>query len=188
MKQFYLDEYERTEKRLEHIKNVLTRLGVTENDLQTGISQMRGEMKGKEKTAKDQKTVQSASAAGTSRKTKKKKGRKSKWELLIMKRMRQLDKPVTYDELTDEIMTFSKLPESARKSTKQAVVNVVFRLRNRDQKLDTFSIGTREKYIALKGWFEKPGEIKKEYADKIEKPASPGKRRSTRSGPRKKKA
>ncbi|MCJ7824019.1 MAG: hypothetical protein MUP44_03905, partial [Anaerolineales bacterium] len=89
---------------------------------------------------------------------KKKSGRKPKWELLIMKRLRQLDKPVTYDELTDEIMAFSKLPENKRTSTKQAIVNVIFRLRSRDKKLDTFSIGTREKYIALKGWFEKPGE------------------------------
>ena len=87
-----------------------------------------------------------------------------------MKRMRQLNKPVTYDELTQEIMTLSKLPEGKRKSTKQAVVSVIFRLRNREKKLDTFSIGTREKYIALKPWFEKPGTIKKEYAKKINKP------------------
>ena len=87
-----------------------------------------------------------------------------------MKRLRQLDRPVTYDELTDEIMTFSKLPEDKRNSTKQAVVNVIFRLRNRDKKLDTFSVGTREKYIALKSWFENPGEIKKEYKNKIEIP------------------
>ncbi len=98
----------------------------------------------------------------------KKTGRKSKWELLIMKRMRQLDKPVTYEELTDEIMAFSKLPEGKRISTKQAVVNVVFRLRSRDRKLDTFSMGTREKYIALKSWFDGKGVIKKEYVSKIE--------------------
>ena len=97
-----------------------------------------------------------------------------------MKRLRQLDKPVTYDELTDEIMTFSKLPEQKRKSTKQAVVNVIFRLRNREGKLDTFSIGTREKYIALKNWFEQPGEIKKEYAAKIERKTDAGKQKATR--------
>ena len=77
-----------------------------------------------------------------------------------MKRMRQLNKPVTYDELTQEIMTLSKLPEGKRKNTKQAVVSVIFRLRSRDKKLDTFSIGTREKYIALIQWFERPGKIK----------------------------
>ena len=86
----------------------------------------------------------------------------------------------------DEIMTFSKLPESKKTSTKQAVVNVIFRLRNRDKKLDTFSNGTREKYIALKGWFEKPGEIKKEYAAKIAKPQSKKNSKGARRGrPRK---
>ena len=97
-----------------------------------------------------------------------------------MKRMRQLDKPVTYDELTDEIMNVEKLPETKRKSTKQAVVNVIFRLRNREGKLDTFSIGTREKYIALKNWFDQPGEIKKEYSEKIERKSPSGKIRSAR--------
>ena len=103
-----------------------------------------------------------------------------------MKRMRQLDKPVTYDELTDEIMTFSKLPPEKRESTKQAVVNVVFRLRNRDGKLDTFSIGTREKYIALKGWFDEPGVISKDYAARIERPEA--KKKIRRVASRKKKA
>jgi len=187
MKQFYLEEYERTEKKLQHIKNVLTRLGVTEQDLFTGIPQMQADLAGKTRTGQGQPAARKSPGTSTVRKSKKT-GRKSKWELLIMKRMRQIDRPVTYDELTDEIMTFSKLPESKRKSTKQAVVNVIFRLRNRDQKLDTFSIGTREKYIALKSWFEKPGEIKKEYAAKIERPEPAKKRRTAKSGPRKKKA
>ncbi|MFO7933044.1 MAG: hypothetical protein R6U78_03075 [Bacteroidales bacterium] len=188
MKQFYVEEYERTQKRLEHIKNVLGRMGIKETDLENGMAGIRAEIEGKAKPARGKPAEKKGTGVGTARKTKKKKGRKSKWELLIMKRLRQLDRPVTYDELTDEIMTFSKLPESKRKSTKQAVVNVIFRLRNRDQKLDTFSIGTREKYIALKGWFDEPGKIKKEYADKIEKPGPPAKRKSSRSVPRKKRA
>jgi hypothetical protein len=103
-----------------------------------------------------------------------------------MKRLRQLDKPVTYDELTEEIMTFSKLPDNKKTSTKQAIMTVIFRLRNRDKRLDTFSIGTREKYIALKSWFEKPGEIKKEYAAKIVIPPSRSKPKAIKRGlPRK---
>lgn len=188
MKQFYLDEYEKTQKRLQHIKSVLARLGISDHALQTGMPQIQADITAKGKTGPDQPEGQKTPSTATARRKTKKKGRKSKWELLIMKRMRQLDRPVTYDELTDEIMAFSKLPESKRKSTKQAVVNVVFRLRNRDQKLDTFSIGTREKYIALKGWFDKPGEIKKEYADKIEKPEPRPRKKSSKPGPRKKKA
>jgi hypothetical protein len=163
MKQFYLEEYDKTSKRLIHIMAILKRLGVESPEQETGRAIAWKPSPGK-----------AASAEQGISKPRKKSGRKSKWELLIMKRLRQLDKPVTYDELTDEIMAFSKLPAEKRTSTKQAVVNVIFRLRSRDKKLDTFSVGTREKYIALKSWFATPGVIKKEYAAKIKnsKPAS----------------
>ena len=156
MKQFYQEEYERLSRRRQHIKTILERLGVEiQEENLTGVKPQ----------ASTANVVSPPSPVVSKRK--KKSGRKPKWELLIMKRLRQLDKPVTYDELTEEIMTFSKLPENKKTSTKQAIMNVIFRLRNRDKRLDTFSIGTREKYIALKSWFEKPGEIKKEYASKI---------------------
>lgn len=174
MKQFYQDEFERTSRRLQHIRAMLENLGIEPETV--------------EPVSFPEKSVPSGKAAPSkpARRSKKRSGRKSKWELLIMKRMRQLDKPVTYDELTDEIMTFSKLPPEKRESTKQAVVNVVFRLRNRDGKLDTFSIGTREKYIALKGWFDEPGVISKDYAARIERPEA--KKKIRRVASRKKKA
>lgn len=161
MKQFYQEEYERTSRRLVHITAILKRLGagIPENISGAAVSVTL--------PAGDP-----GSPKGSPSRPRKKTGRKSKWELLIIKRLRQLDKPVTYDELTDEIMAFSKLPEEKRKSTKQAIINVVFRLRSRDRKLDTFSAGTREKYIALKNWFTAPGEIKKEYRARIKTPGT----------------
>jgi hypothetical protein len=156
MKQFYQDEYERTSRRLKHITNMLNKLGAEIPENVSGASVSATFPSG-----------DPGSKGGSPPRPRKKTGRKSKWELLIIKRLRQLDKPVTYDELTDEIMAFSKLPEEKRKSTKQAIINVVFRLRSRDRKLDTFSAGTREKYIALKNWFSAPGEIKKEYSARI---------------------
>lgn len=174
MKQFYLEEYDRISRRLVHITAILNRLGVKIPD--NGLEELSSFWQFPRKPV-------SAPAGG--KKQRKRSGRKSKWELLIMKRLRQLDKPVTYEELTDEIMAASRIPDQKRNSTKQAVVNVVFRLRNRDKKLNTFSVGTREKYIALRSWFDSKGEIKKEYAAKI-KPARPasksGKGRSGRSG------
>lgn len=150
MKQFYLEEYERTSSRLNHILTMMKKLGM-------------------DVPPEDLHGITAGKPAGPG-KPKKKPGRKSRWEMLILKRMRQLDRPVTYDELTEELMTSAKLPEEKRTSTRQAIVNVVFRLRNRDQKLDTFSAGTREKYIALKSWFKSPGVIKREYASKIIRP------------------
>ncbi|MEZ5071672.1 MAG: hypothetical protein R2751_12080 [Bacteroidales bacterium] len=147
MRSFYQEELDKTTRRLEHIKAILQKLGDDPDEQADG---------------EDQGSVRS--------KTRKKAGRKPKWELLILKRMRQLDKPVTYEELTEEIMTAAKIPAEKRKATKQALINVVFRLRNRDQKLDTFSIGTKEKYIALKSWFDKPGKINRAYLKKIDHP------------------
>lgn len=176
MKTFYQEEYDKAIKRLQHIKTMLVRLGADARpvDTVTPVS---------DKTVSAKKIPGSTTPAKRKRRSK----RKSKWEMLIMKRLRQLDRPVTYDELTEEIMAFSKLPDHKLKNTKQAVVNVIFRLRNRDGKLDTFSIGAREKYIALKNWFEQPGEIKKEYAAKIERKAPAKKTRSSRPGRPKKK-
>lgn len=156
MIQFYQKEYEQTAARLLHITTALKRLGSEiPAAIPTGMT-MEGKGSGDPSIKKGE--------------SKKKPGRKSKWELVIMKRLRQLDKPVTYDQLTDEIMAFARIPPEKRTSTKQALVNVVFRLRNRDHKLDTFSMGTREKYIALKSWFDAPGKIKKEYAAKVDIP------------------
>jgi hypothetical protein len=164
MKRFYLEEFEKATSRLAHITGVLKRLGV-------------------EKPAEE--ALKLASTIKRS-KPKKKPGRKSKWDLIVMKRMRQLDKPVTYEQLTDEIMSFGNMTPEKRTSTKQAVVNVVFRLRNRDRKLDTFSMGTREKYVALKSWFEAPGKIKKEYAAKVAVPGREKKAKKRKVGrPRK---
>ncbi len=176
MKQFYQEEYGRISRRLKHIKAMLGHFGIEiqEENLTNLILP--------QDSTSNTDSPQSPAVA----KQKKKSGRKPKWEFLIMKRLRQLDKPVTYDELTDEIMAFSKLPEHKKTSTKQAIVNVIFRLRSRDRKLDTFSIGSREKYIALKSWFEKPGKIKKEYAAKIAKPPQIRKpKQSKRGRPRK---
>jgi hypothetical protein len=177
MKLFYQEEYDKAIKRLQHIKTMLVRLGADTMpvDTVTPVSNQRNSNK---------KPTSSPAPAKRKRRSK----RKSKWELLIMKRLRQLDRPVTYDELTEEIMAFSKLPVHKLKSTKQAVVNVIFRLRNRDGKLDTFSIGAREKYIALKNWFEEPGKIKKEYADKIERKNPVNKTKTNKPGRPKKKA
>ena len=162
MRDFYREELDRSEKRIVHIKGILKQLGnnkltVPAKATKSGTGKRRG---------RPPKNIKAAEIVEMP-KTKKRPGKKSRWESIILKRLRQLNKPVTYDELTDEIMVLSKLPENKRTATKQAVVSVVFRLRNRDEKLDTFSIGKKEKYIALKQWFDKPGEIKKEYSKKI---------------------
>ena len=143
MCQFYHEELDKTIRRLQHIKSVLEKLGDTSQSVQIQITSAKPD------TLKPNGQGQPLKAK-TKKRGKKKRGPKSMWEMLVLKRMRQLDRPVTYDELTEEIMIFSKLPKEKRKSTKQAIVNVTFRMRTKTKKLDTFSIGTKEKYLALK--------------------------------------
>ena len=171
MRQFYHEELDKTLRRLQHIKSVLEKLGDTSQSVQIQIT-----------SAKPETLKTNGQGQPSKTKSKKKRGRKSMWEMLVLKRMRQLDRPVTYDELTDEIMMFSKLPNEKRKSTKQAIVNVTFRMRTKDKKLDTFSIGTKEKYLALKRWFDKPGEINKAYEGKINKPKPAAKAKKPKPG------
>lgn len=109
----------------------------------------------------------------TAKKTSGKAGRKSKWDKIIIEHMTSLGKPVTYEELTDDVMKAQKLPASKRSSTKQAIVNVIFRMRKRNDHVDTISLGSREKYVVLKSWCSSPGKLKPEFAKKVsEAPAA----------------
>jgi hypothetical protein len=171
MRQFYEEELNKTVRRLKHIKSVLDQLGGSGHSIEIQVSStlpntQHSTSRGPGRPPKNGVTRISDTAVAKTKRHKKR-GRKSLWETIILKRMQQLNKPLTYDELTEEVMSLSRLPESKRVSTKQAVINVTFRLRNRDKKLDTFSMGSREKYLGLSPWFEKTGEIKPEYASKI---------------------
>jgi len=156
MRQFYQEELNKTLNRLQHIKSILDKLGSNEQSIQIQITTQQPE------TAEPPSTGDLPTQAKT-RKRKQKRGPKSIWEDLVIKRLRFVDKPLTYEELTDEIMTFGNIAAEKRKNTKQAIVGVIFRLRQRGVKLNTFSAGSKEKYIALKRWFDANGEIKNEY-------------------------
>ena len=154
MRQFYEAELNNTLKRLQHIKNILDNIGGKGQSVQIQIDLTNKETHRPVTTEK--KPVQT-------RTRKKKRGPKSLWENLIIKRLKHFGKPMTYTGLTNEIMAFGKIPEEKRGSTKQSIVNVVSRLRRQNVKLNTFSAGTREKYVALKQWFDTNGEIKEQY-------------------------
>ncbi|MCB0395340.1 MAG: hypothetical protein KDD36_01725 [Flavobacteriales bacterium] len=153
MRTFYEEELDRAIRRVQHIQNVLGRLGANVPALET-LSSTTG--------------IRTPNVG--EKKVRQRPGRKSVWEQMILKRLRQVDRPLTYDELTDELMVYHKIPKEKLRSTRQAVISVTFRLRNRDHKIDTFSMGRRQKYIALKSWFNGIGKINPEYAEKINVP------------------
>lgn len=162
MKMFYTEELNKTLKKLQHIKSVLDTLDAGSNTIRIEVINTPSLNPISAKTPKR-----------TYKKRKQKTGPKSVWEDIITKRLKHVDKPLTYEELTDEIMSFGKLSPEKRKSTKQAIVNVIFRLRKSKKKLDTYSVGTKEKYIALKPWFESPGMLKTTYQKKIKAKKAP---------------
>lgn len=172
MRRFYQEELDKTLKRLQHIQSVLAQLGDTSVVIDKAILNV---------TAPDANTfigeTEKNVSAKPKRKYRKKAGRKALWGPIILKRMKQLNRPLTYDELTDEIMTFSNLAPQKREATKQAIINVTFRLRTKEKKVNTFSNGSRIKYLALNQWFDENGEISEVYRRMLPQPTSAAKRR-----------
>ena len=104
----------------------------------------------------------------TAGRTPRKSSNRPPWENIMTHRLQTLGKPMTYDQLTDDILNYTKLSESRRKTTKQSITQVVFRLRKKGEGFDTFSLGKKEKYIALKEWFDEKGVIRDEYKNRAE--------------------
>lgn len=157
MRLFYQEEYTRLYQRLLHLKNVLNKLGV--QDLPS--------VGGAEGSVADESSNEPVPATPQPKRKRQRPGRKSMWETILMNRLKEVGRPMTYNQITDEIVKFSKLPDSKWLSTKQAVLAVAFRLRTRDDKVDTFSVGNREKYLGLRSWFDTNGIILPEYREKI---------------------
>jgi hypothetical protein len=165
MRDFYREELKKTLTRLEHINGVLTKLG----DRTTTINI---QFEGAGQSAVSKKPVAPAAKETSSSRSKgKKRGPKSVWGTFILKRLQQLDKPLTYNQLVDEAMVVFKLEEEKRQSVVNAIINSAFRLRKNSGRIDTFSAGSREKFVALKSWFDEPGKISKDYLKKVDKPA-----------------
>ncbi len=163
MIQFYEEELDKTVRRLEHIKSVLEKLEPGSVSIDVHVE---AEIKsvGKTKTYTEKKEL----SAQKKSKRKRKPGPKAIWGNYILKRLRQLDRPVTYSELIQDALLFFKLPPTRKDTVRQAIMNSAFRLRNKQDKVNTFrKKGTKEKYIGLKKWFDAEGKLLSEYLKKI---------------------
>ncbi len=154
-KAFYQEELQKTLSRLNHIQHMLTELGESTISFELkspGVSPSKGKTAGR-------------AASSATKKRKVKPGPKSKWDKIVLKVLKEENKPFSYDELTLALMIASGRSVSERARTKATVQNTVFKLRN-SSKVKTFSKGGRDKYVALSEWFD--GEtIKEEYANMV---------------------
>jgi len=158
MQKFYEEELSKTILKLSHIKNVLNELGSDTTNIEINIT--KPELSSSA-PAKDLSEVPQA-------RKHKKSGPKSIWGNFIIKRLRQLEKPVPYSELVDDAMIYFKIPTGKYKNVKQSILNSAFRLRNLHHKIDTYGEkGKKEKFVGLKKWFDSDGHLKKEYKEKI---------------------
>jgi hypothetical protein len=174
MKQFYQRELEKTMKHLQHIKSVLESLGDKATQI---LINVKGSAKALSVTASDasgvkrgpgrpRKTEAPGAVAKTIKTRGKKRGPESVWGTFILDKLKDSDKPMTYQHLVDAAMSKFGLTEAKRKATSDAIINAAFRLRKNAKKIDTFSAGQREKHVALKSWFDAPGKIGAVYMDK----------------------
>lgn len=154
-KAFYQEELQKTLSRLNHIQHMLAELGDSTISL---------ELKSTGTSPSIRKTVGRPASSAT-KKRKAKPGPKSKWDKIVLKVLKEEQKPFSYDELTLALMIASGRSVSERARTKATVQNTVFKLRN-SSKVKTFSKGGRDKYVALSEWFD-GDTIKEEYANKV---------------------
>ncbi len=160
MVRFYEEELDKTVVRLRHITEMLQTLNPESEHLK--MKELEGVLAVTE-------AVKPKRGSGKKRATRKKKpGPKGTWTNYIMKRLRQVQRPITYDDLIhDAMLNFNKSREELEK-VRQAIMNSAFRLRKKQGKVLTYrKPGSKEKYIGLRKWFDDAGNLLEEYKKKI---------------------
>ena len=175
MRDLYLQQLQETLAKLDHIKSVLESLGGEE----AGVPSISVEVKGGFQAPETLTAAPAASGAkpkaagkrgrkpGPKPKKKAdsgtKPGRKSTWEPKIQDVLEKFKRPMTYDDLTEEIMQADSIAEDKRNNTKQALQSVIFRVRKQGGEFQTLNLGGREKHIVLTDWLNTSGNLKPEY-------------------------
>lgn len=179
MKMLYQEELDKTLKRLAHIKSILEKLNVntvipevatdagTVNDSSVVPDVKKTTNSGEAET----KVVELKESAAAAAKTKSKKrgttGPKSVLEQFVTKRLRAMKRPLSLDELTDELMIFGQIPAAERKQARQKVVPFIRRYKRLGKKFDSYDVSNKERYVGLKSWFDQPGVLKETYLNRI---------------------
>ena len=163
IKSFYEQERIQLVAKLQHVDEVIARLGgsviaVADSAPAPKPTAKRGPGRPRKAT-----TDTKAKKAGRP----KKRGPKSVWGNFILRRLRQCDRPLSYSELVRDAMVLNNIPADREKNAKASVLNAAFRLRNTLKKVDTVGLpGKKEKFLVLASWVESEGKLKAPY-DKL---------------------
>lgn len=172
IKSFYEQERIQLAARLQHVDQVIARLGGASAPISgsapaaavapaPAAPKKRGPGRPKKTDAPVE--VKATKKAGRP----KKRGPKSVWGNFILRRLRQCDRPLSYSELVRDAMVLNNLPAEKEKNAKASVLNAAFRLRSTLGKIDTVGLpGKKEKFLVLKSWMNADGGLKAPY-DKL---------------------
>jgi len=114
MREFYLEELEKTLQKLYHINKILGMVG--NGGEKINISIRRNSTPGNQKIKSEPpvrgRYRKKSGPSKTVRPSRKRKqsGTRSVWAKLILKELEEADRPLTYNELTDAIMASSNIP------------------------------------------------------------------------------
>lgn len=158
IRQFYEAELVQTVARYEHLQNILGKLGV-----QVGGIRRSGPSGPAAAAATPMSMAKPAKKAP---KRKGKRGRKPIWAAYILKTLKDLDRPIMYQDMVRAAQIAFNVNDENIRDLKAAVNQASFRLRTVHKKIDTYGKkGRKEKYIVLKSWYNDQGELEKKYAD-----------------------
>ena len=169
IKSFYEQERIQLAARLQHVDQVIARLGGATAPISgsapaaavapaPAAPKKRGPGRPKKTDAPVE--VKATKKAGRP----KKRGPKSVWGNFILRRLRQCDRPLSYSELIRDAMVMHNLPASKEKSAKASILNAAFRLRTHLGKVDTVGMpNKKERFLVLTSWLESEGVLKAPY-------------------------
>ena len=171
IKSFYEQERIQLAARLQHIDEVLARLGggrkrISDAGAVPAAEVVAAPAPKKRGPGRPKKSETVAAAPAKKAGRPKKRGPKSVWGNFILRRLRQCDRPLSYAELIRDAMVLHNLPAEKEKNAKASVLNAAFRLRNTLKKVDTIGLpGKKEKFLVLSSWIESEGKLKAPYQD-----------------------
>lgn len=172
MRYFYEEEYVILSRKLAHVTSMLEKLGgeARSTIVKPSISRIDKAASVKASLMDSYEDDEEEDGDGKSRrKRRKKRGPKSIWGAFILKRLRQLDRPISYSGMLEYAMAVHSIPEGKRSNAKASILNSAFRLRTVHGKIDTVGEeGKKEKYLVLKRWTDGEGNLIEPYIQKFQ--------------------
>ncbi|MBI1267276.1 MAG: hypothetical protein GC193_07595 [Cryomorphaceae bacterium] len=178
MRYFYEEEYVLLTRKLAHVTTMLEKLGgkAKPTAITPSLSRITKATVAKASAVDSYDEDDEEEDGGkTRRKRRKKRGPKSIWGAFILKRLRQLDRPISYSGMLDYAMVVHSIPEGKRENAKASILNSAFRLRTVHGKIDTVGEeGKKEKYLVLKRWTDGEGNLIEPYIQKFQEIVNAG--------------